>query len=382
MTATTTPKINNEERARRLDALRERMAKQAVDAVVLTPGTNLRYISGLAWGASERLVCAIIRHDRLLFVAPRFEASSLNASVPMPFDDAVYWDEHEDPHGLVARLLTDLGVTSCGLDPNCAYGHADALFAAANGVAWSSAYPQIAPLRACKSAAELALMRAAKQLTLEVHRTIFEQLAPGARPSEVRAEIDRLHRAGGADSGSSFCAVQFGAATSHPHGIPGDPPLQPGELVLIDTGCTLDGYNSDITRTYALDKVDERIERVWDLEKKAQAAAFATAGPGVPCETLDAVARNVLTEHGLGPDYTLPGLPHRLGHGIGLDVHEGPYLVRGDRTPLAPGMCFSNEPMIVFPDAFGVRLEDHFYITDTGAAWFTEPQHSLYQPFP
>ncbi|MEM9303699.1 MAG: Xaa-Pro peptidase family protein [Pseudomonadota bacterium] len=381
MTEKTAPRIGNEERAGRLEALRGRMAEAGVDAVVLTPGANLRYVTGLAWGATERLVCAIVRPERLVFVAPRFEASSLVASVPVPFDDARYWEEHENPHALVATLLADLGTGTVALDPNCAFGHADALVAAATAARWRSAHDLIAPLRAQKSAAELALMRAAKQITLEVHRTVFEQLEPGTRSSEVRTEIDRLHRAAGADDGSTFCAVQFGPATAHPHGIPGDPALQPGELVLIDTGCALEGYNSDITRTYALDEVDARIERLWDLEKQAQAAAFAAARPGVPCEALDAVARSVLEEHGLGPDYALPGLPHRLGHGIGLEIHEGPYLVRGDETPLAPGMCFSNEPMIVVPDKFGVRLEDHFHITDNGAAWFTEPQHSLYAPF-
>ena len=223
-------------------------------------------------------------------------------------------------------------------------------------------------------------MQAAKSLTLDVHVAIFEWIKPGMRMSEVKAEIDRLHRAGGADNGSFFCAVQFGEGTSHPHGVPGDPVLQKGELILIDTGCTIDGYHSDITRTYALDKQDDRVEALWDLEKEAQAAAFDAAQIGRPCGDVDAAARAVLEKHGLGPDYQLPGLPHRTGHGIGLEIHEGPYLVRGDDTPLATGMCFSNEPMIVVPGQYGIRLEDHFHMTDTGAQWFTEPQNSLYQP--
>jgi Xaa-Pro dipeptidase len=141
------------------------------------------------------------------------------------------------------------------------------------------------------------------------------------------------------------------------------------------------GYHSDITRTYALDKQDSKVEALWDLEKEAQAAALDAAQLGSPCGSVDNVARSVLERHGLGPDYQLPGLPHRTGHGIGLDIHEGPYLVRGDDTPLAEGMCFSNEPMIVIPGQFGIRLEDHFYMTDQGPKWFTEPQQSLYQPF-
>ena len=176
--------------------------------------------------------------------------------------------------------------------------------------------------------------------------------------SEVIAEIDRLHRAGGADNGSFFCAVQFGEGTSHPHGVPGDPTLAKHELILIDTGCTIDGYHSDITRTYALDKQSQNVETLWQLEKEAQAAAFDAAQIGRPCGDVDAAARSVLEAHGLGPDYQLPGLPHRTGHGIGLEIHEGPYLVRGDDTPLAAGMCFSNEPMIVVPDHFG-RIYHH-----------------------
>ena len=157
--------------------------------------------------------------------------------------------------------------------------------------------------------------------------------------------------------------------------------LQEHQLILIDTGCQVDGYHSDITRTYALDSVSMAIEETWAIEKEAQVAAFNAARPGVPCSQVDKVARQILEHYGLGPDYKLPGLPHRTGHGIGLEIHEGPYLVANDKTLLAPGMCFSNEPMIVVPNQYGVRLEDHFYITEDGAAWFTEPQHSLYKPF-
>ncbi|MEP2988676.1 MAG: Xaa-Pro peptidase family protein [Parasphingorhabdus sp.] len=224
-------------------------------------------------------------------------------------------------------------------------------------------------------------MSAAKQLTLGIHRTIFSWIQPGMKASVVIAEIDRLHRDGGADNGSSFCAVQFGEATSHPHGVPGDPVLQNGDLILIDTGCTIDGYNSDITRTYALNKVDDEIEDLWQVEKEAQEAAFDLAAPGIACEDVDKAARDVLISHGLGPDYDLPGLPHRTGHSIGLEIHEQPYLVKGDQTSLAEGTCFSNEPMIVVSERFGIRLEDHFYVTPTGSAWFTKPQHGLYQPF-
>jgi Xaa-Pro dipeptidase len=196
----------------------------------------------------------------------------------------------------------------------------------------------------------------------------------------VKRFIDDAHRALGAP-GYTFCAVQFGTATAFPHGLPGDQALADDQLVLVDTGCAIHGYQSDITRTYAFGRVGDDIRATWALEKEAQAAAFAAVRPGVPCEAVDAAARAVLERAGLGPDYRLPGLPHRTGHGIGLSIHEPAYLVRGDTTPLAPGMCFSNEPMIVVPERYGIRLEDHFYVTEDGAAWFTEPQPSIDRPF-
>jgi Xaa-Pro dipeptidase len=235
--------------------------------------------------------------------------------------------------------------------------------------------------RGVKSAAELALMRYAKAITLDVHRRAGAILAPGITASAVKRFIDTAHRAAGADGGSSFCAVQFGRATAYPHGLPGDQTLEDGDLVLIDTGCLVEGYNADITRTYVFGEPGDEHRRIWDIEHEAQAAAFAAVRHGVTCEVIDETARQVLQRHGLGPDYVLPGLPHRTGHGIGLSIHEGPYLVRGDTTRLAPGMCFSNEPMIVIPDRFGVRLEDHFHVTEDGAAWFTEPSPSIDAPF-
>ena len=152
-------------------------------------------------------------------------------------------------------------------------------------------------------------------------------------------------------------------------------------MVLIDTGCAFEGYNSDITRSYVFGEPTKRQREIWNLEKEAQAAAFRAAELGQPCETCDVAARAVLERAGLGPDYRLPGLPHRTGHGIGLDIHEAPNLVRGDRTTLAAGMCFSNEPMIVVPGEFGIRLEDHFYMTESGPRWFTRPSHSIDAPF-
>ena len=374
----TVSRITHEERQQRLSALQNSLPAFELDAVMITPGASMRYFFGLTWRETERLVCAIVSAQRVVFVCPKFEDTALLAALSATYDYS-WWEEHEDPRRVVSTILSDSHCKSVGIDPSCSYGQAFAL-GNATSAALCSAGPILQSLRAQKSATELALMQAAKSLTLDVHVAIFDWIKPGMRMSEVIAEIDRLHRAGGADNGSFFCAVQFGEGTSHPHGVPGDPVLKKGELILIDTGCTIDGYHSDITRTYALDKQDDRIEGLWDLEKEAQAAAFDAAQIGRPCGDVDAAARTILEKHGLGPDYRLPGLPHRTGHGIGLEIHEGPYLVRGDDTPLATGMCFSNEPMIVVPGQYGIRLEDHFYMTDAGAQWFTEPQKSLYQP--
>ncbi len=370
--------ITADERQGRLAHLQARMASHELDAVIVTPGANMRYFFGLTWRETERLVCAVISESAVVFVCPKFEDTALLAALSSPVD-CVWWEEHEDPRQAVANVLVKGSFSKIGVDPNCSFGQVHALTTATRSTL-TSAGDLFQSLRGLKSATELALLQAAKSLSLQVHQQTFEWIHPGVRMSEVIAKIDQLHRAGGADNGSFFCAVQFGEGTSHPHGVPGDPVLQKGELILIDTGCTVGGYHSDITRTYALDKQDSKVEDLWDLEKEAQAAAFDAAELGCPCGGVDAAARAVLEAHGLGPDYQLPGLPHRTGHGIGLEIHEGPYLVRGDDTPLAAGMCFSNEPMIVIPGQYGIRLEDHFYMTDAGAQWFTQPQTSLYQP--
>lgn len=377
LTETVKP-ITTDERQQRLARLQAAMASHELDAVIVTPGANMRYFFGLTWRETERLVCAVISESAVVFVCPKFEDTALLAALSSPAD-CVWWEEHEDPRQAVANILAEGSFSRVGIDPNCSFGQVHALSNATRSTL-TSAGDLFQSLRGQKSATEIALLQAAKSLTLQVHQQTFEWIRPGVRMSEVITKIDHLHRAGGADNGSFFCAVQFGEGTSHPHGVPGDPVLQKGELILIDTGCTIDGYHSDITRTYALDKQDSKIEALWDLEKEAQAAAFHAAELGCPCGDVDAAARAVLEAHGLGPDYRLPGLPHRTGHGIGLEIHEGPYLVRGDDTPLAAGMCFSNEPMIVIPRQYGIRLEDHFYMTDTGAQWFTQPQKSLYQP--
>ncbi|MCJ2184497.1 Xaa-Pro peptidase family protein [Novosphingobium sp. 1949] len=370
------PAITPGEYQARLAKARALIGAAGADALVVNAGPSLTYFTGVRWSPTERLVALVLPlAGEPVIVCPAFERGSLEAELRIAADLAL-WEEDEDP---VAAACARLGPNArLALDPWLAAGHArrfmDAVATTLDGA------PVIDGCRMVKSAAELALMQQAKAMTLEVHKAAARILAPGIRASEVIRFIDQAHRALGA-SGSYFCAVQFGHATAYPHGLPYDQELEDDQLVLIDTGCRVEGYHSDITRTYAFGRVEPLIAETWALEKEAQAAAFAAVKPGVPCEEIDAAARRVLEAGGLGPDYALPGLPHRTGHGIGLAIHEPAYLVRGDKTPLEPGMCFSNEPMIVYPERFGVRLEDHFYVTQDGARWFTEPQVALDRPF-
>ena len=381
MTSSSTPvpaPIGAVERQARLTGLRSRMDAAGVATVLLGSTSSLRYFTGIDWYASERLVGALVHASGGLdYITPQFELEKIEGLIGLP-GEILSWEEDESPWRLVADRIGPAG--RMAVDERMALAMYRSLRAEIDDARLADAAPLIHPLRSRKSPAEIALMAHAKAITIEVHRRAHDQLQAGQRASEVVRFIDDQHRALGG-SGNSFCIVSFGEDTSLPHGGEGDRVLAEGDVVLIDTGTRIDGYSSDITRTYVFGEASPDVRRVWEAEKRAQAAAFEAARPGVPCEAVDAAARRSLEADGFGPGYSLPGLPHRTGHGIGLDIHEGPYLVKGDATPLATGMCFSNEPMIVVPGRFGVRLEDHFHMTDTGPAWFTQPQHSLDEPF-
>lgn len=367
------------ERLRRLQAL---LRQQGLQAAWLHAGTNLRYFMGTPWWPSERLLGALLPAEgEPLYLAPAFELDALRDRWGLEGEIAL-WDEHEEPLALLADRLAELRVPGHGLavDGNLPFHMASRLQAVAPGLPLHDASPLIAERRMRKSPAEIALLQRAFDMTLLVQRTTHGLLREGMRSDEVADFIDQAHRrvSGG---GSTFCIVLFGVATSFPHGVKDAQTLRKGDMVLIDTGCSVEGYSSDLTRSYVFGAATPEQQRIWDIEKSAQAAAFDAAQLGHTCESVDAAARAVLQAHGLGPDYALPGLPHRTGHGIGLDLHEHPYLVRGNRQVLEVGMCCSNEPMIVVPGQFGVRLEDHFLMTSQGPKWFTEPSLSLERPF-
>jgi Xaa-Pro dipeptidase len=382
MTAGIAP-VGDSEFEQRLGKARTLMQHEGLDAVYINAGTNLYYFTGTPFGASERMVGVLLCADGgVHYIAPAFERGTLEGYIRTS-GDIHCWQEHESPYRLCAQLLADIGIGQgrIGIDEATPFFISDGLRQAAPAAAFVSATPVTAGCRMQKSDAELALMQRAKDMTLEVHKATASMLREGITTDEVTDFIDRAHREVGAPAGSYFCIVLFGPDTAYPHGVAKPKTLERGDMVLIDTGCQLQGYISDITRSYVFGDPSPRQRQIWNIEKAAQAAAFDAASPGTPCGRVDDAAREVLVAHGLGPDYQLPGTPHRTGHGIGLDIHEWPYLVRGTTTPLAPGMCFSNEPMICVPGEFGVRLEDHFYVTAAGPRWFTEPSPSIDDPF-
>ena len=373
--------IERAEYEARIERARALLHEHGADALLINAGASLRYFCGVPWGASERLVALLImRDDEPVAICPAFEAATLARVLTVAAQPRL-WEEHEDPYALVAVALAERSAQTLALDPASPYFVFDGLRRALGTRAIVNASPIIDGCRARKSPAELALMQQACDMTLHVHRLAAGLMREGITTTEIKYFIDRAHRRLGADNGSTFCIVQFGAATAHPHGIPGEQRLGENDLVLIDTGCGVQGYNSDITRTYIYGRPSAEQARIWELERAAQQAAFAAARPGVSGEFVDNAARAVIERAGLGPDYRLPGVPHRTGHGCGLAVHESPYLVRGNAAPLEPGNCCSDEPMIVVPEQFGIRLEDHFYVTEHGAAWFTPPSPAIDRPF-
>lgn len=365
----------------RIENAQTLMKAQDIDAIYLNAGTNLEYFTGLRWYPSERLVGAILPVEGApKLIAPAFELGSLEQAMQVPLEPLL-WEEHESPIELMAQTLRDAfgDDVRIGLDESTAYSFVARLEQCILAQQLCDAKSVIAECRMRKSGAELALIQTAMDMTIAVHRATASMLKEGISASEVRQFIDEAHRRVGA-AGSFFCIVLFGKATSYPHGVQHEQYLQANDWVLIDTGCKLHGYHSDITRTYAFGEATPEQQRFWQYERQLQQVAFDAAKLGQPCHTVDDAVRHELARLSLEPDYKLPGVPHRTGHGIGMDLHEWPYLVGGDDTPLARGMCFSNEPMVILPEQFGVRLEDHFYMTDDGPKWFTEPSRSLDDP--
>ena len=375
--------IQADEHLARIAKAQAYMQANNIDAIYINAGTNLTYFTGMKWHASERLVGAILpATGSVQYIAPYFEIGSLNGFkvIEGPIHG---WQEHENPYALFVDILRQLHIhesATIGIDESAQFFIFDGINKVQASLNIINAQGVTAHCRMHKSANEIALMQGAMNMTLAVHKATASMLYEGISTLEVESFIKQAHQKVGAP-GNYFCIVLFGVATSFPHGVKDPQVLKKGDVVLIDTGCKVHDYISDITRTYVFGEPSPRQRQFWNTEKAAQLAAFNAANIGEPCEAVDAAARTYLASQGLGPEYQTPGCPHRTGHGIGLDIHEWPYLVGGNKTPLATGMCFSNEPMLVIPDEFGIRLEDHFYMTDEGARWFTQPSNSIDDPF-
>jgi Xaa-Pro dipeptidase len=380
MTAGITP-ISDDERRARIARAQELIRENRMDGIVIEPGTTLLYYTGVRWGLSERLFAFIIpANGQPAWICPGFEENRAR-EVTRFSNDVRVWQEHENPCQFIVQFLKERGsrFNRIGVEQYARFFILDNLRKASPATEYPIADPVTVGCRMIKSAHEIALMQRANEITLAAFKAAYPFAKEGMTPRDFGALIRAAHTALGAPGGSG--GPSFGKATSNPHGSIAPQVLKEGDVILVDGGCDIEGYKSDITRSWVYGKPSEKQIRIWNLERKAQDAALAAARPGVPCEAVDYAARKVLTDAGLGPDYKLPGLPHRTGHGIGMDGHEAINLVRGNKIPMRPGMCFSDEPMIVVPDEFGIRLEDCMHITENGAKLFTTQAPSIEHPF-
>ncbi len=379
MTAGVKP-ITKEERAARVQKAQQLMAANKISAIFLEGGSSMFYFTGVRWGLSERpFVCVIPQKGELAWVAPGFEEARARELVSKSAEVRV-WQEDESPYRQIAGILKDRGAATgrVGIDERLRFFVFSGVRKESPATDFVDAEVITAGCRMIKGPTELALMQRASDITIEAFRAAFQTFKDGMTQDDLRANIATAHRMLGAPGSAS---VSFGMYTAFPHGSIEPQKLKAGDVIQVDGGCQVDGYQSDITRTTVFGQASARQTEIWNLEKKAQAAAFAVVKPGTPCEAVDAAARKVITDAGFGPDYKVPGLPHRTGHGIGLDGHEWTNFVRGNTTPLAPGMCFSNEPMIAIYGEFGIRLEDCLYVTGSGAQYFSQPSPSIDKPF-
>ena len=378
--ATITP-ITDDERLARIEKARRLMVENKIAAIFLEPGSSMYYYTGVRWGLSERMFGMVLpAKGDIAYVVPGFEEARARELIRFGKDVRV-WQEDESPGVRVAEVLKDRGISTgrIGIEERVRYFLFDGIRKAAPALEYTIADPVTAGCRMIKSPAEIALLQAANDLTIEAFKIGLASLKEGMTPHDLSANISAAFRKLGASDGGAL--VGLGKFSAFPHGSIEPQKLREGDIVLIDGGCHLESYESDITRTTVFGKPSARQRQIWELERKAQDAAFAAAQVGATCESVDAAARKVITDAGLGPGYKVPGLPHRTGHGIGLDGHEWTNFVKGNKTKIQPGMCFSDEPMITNYDEFGVRLEDCLYITESGPRFFTKQSPAIDQPF-
>ncbi len=368
------PPITEGEREQRREKARALLGQLGYSAMLIEPGANMEYFTGIQWGRSERLFAFLLPvSGKPVVISPGFEQQRAEDQVAGRFDVRV-WQEDQNPETLVAQTLSDLGVGSgrLAVDPSARTFVFTELAIARPAMQMGNAAIVINQCRGTKSKHEVDIMRFANQTTLAAYREAFKTLRAGLTQAELAATVSAEMKKLGYDGGA---LVLFGESSAYPHGLPHPRSLQENQVVLVDGGLSVHGYQSDMTRTVVFGTPAAEMQKVFDIVHEAQARALAFAAPGKQCGEVDAVARKVITDAGYGPDYRT--FTHRLGHGIGLEGHEWPYLVRGSQIILEPGMTFSDEPGIYQYGKFGIRLEDIMAITETGAEMMTPPQKSL-----
>jgi Xaa-Pro dipeptidase len=371
------------ERESRFERARALMRANNTDAIALAGGTSLDYFTGMRWGNSERLFTFVLPlKGNPIYICPAFEEDRVRermAHAPAGRESKILtWQEDNDPYALVEQALRESGISTgtLGMEERVPFVFSEGIRKAVRNIEITSATPVTAGCRSIKSPAELKLMQLANDITLQVYEAAWKCLKPGMTNSEFSELIAAAYRQTGFP-GDASCQVDAWSAL--PHGSLQPQVIHEGSIVLIDDGCAVEGYQSDISRTFVVGKATDKMKRVFDTVHKAQWAARNSAKPGVPCQAVDAAARKVIDDAGFGPGYT--HFTHRLGHGIGMDGHEWPYLVKGNNQPLQANMTTSDEPGIYLRGEFGVRLEDDMYITPDGARWFTPQSNSLEEPF-
>jgi len=372
--------ISADERKARIAKAQQLMGEQKIDAIFMEGTASSFYFADLRWGQSERTFGLVIpAKGEIAYVCPKFEEDRARELIKFG-SEVRTWEEDESPYKLIAGIVRDRGVTHrrIGMEERVRFFIADGVRKEASGFEIVDATPVTAGCRIYKSKAEIALMQRANDATIEAYRAAFTTMKAGMTQGDLSANIAAAFRALGFTGSAS---VQVGKWSALPHGSITPQKIQEGDVVMVDGGTSCEGYASDITRTTVFGKATPRQIDVWNKEKEAQSAAFAAMKLGAPCESVDAAARAVIVAAGFGPGYKVPGLPHRTGHGIGLEGHEWTNFVKGNKTPLAPGMCFSDEPMIAIPGEFGIRLEDCVYFDENGAHFFTKQSIAIDKPF-
>jgi Xaa-Pro dipeptidase len=372
--------ITDDERRARIEKARRLMTESGIDAIFLEGGSSMFYYTGVRWGNSERTFGVVIpARGELAWVTPGFEEQRARELIKFSNDVRV-WQEDESPYRLIAQIIRDRGAAAgkIGMEERVRFFIYDGVRGELPTATFVSATPVTAGCRVIKSPAEIALMQRANDITLQAIGASLKTLKEGMTTQQLAATVgEATTKLGGVGDGA---LVIFGKYTAFPHGSIQPQKLREGDVVLVDAGCTVEGYTSDITRTTVFGKATQRQRDVWETEKRAQSAAFSAAQIGATCESVDAAARAAITAAGFGPDYKVPGLPHRTGHGIGLDGHEWTNFVRGNTTKIQPGMCFSDEPTIAIYGEFGIRLEDCLHITESGPKFFSPQSPSIEKP--